>query len=162
MNREYCAVCGATAEQKHHISYEPPMEIPICVSCHKKVHIKHGVGPVTGHYRSRRNLNQIMSDLIIAERAAHNLAAMINRRRVFTRETVNGFSRPIVDAESGLVLLDLTCGCSRFATGWKLYATPETRSLYLTCDNCGCDWLLTQFQNWRPSDLISIAEKVTE
>lgn len=36
---ERCASCGSTANViMHHLSYDPEIKVPLCLSCHRKVH----------------------------------------------------------------------------------------------------------------------------
>ena len=45
-----CSVCKTNgATQEHHLSREPELTIDICVECHNKVHLTHGVGRARGY-----------------------------------------------------------------------------------------------------------------
>ena len=44
-----CAVCQEReADQTHHLSYNPKIMIEGCSTCHKKIHLNHGVGRPRG------------------------------------------------------------------------------------------------------------------
>lgn len=144
-----CAVCGNEAEQKHHISYEPEIEIPICVSCHLKVHVKHGVGLPAGHKPNGSHSEEIINELRTALTVADSLSHKINRLPHYTREEKRDGRYPIVEAESGLILDQLACGCGDNA--YHLFGNPKTGIVYLRCCSCGCDWTLPEFKPYRPS-----------
>jgi hypothetical protein len=59
--KKECAICGREATQVHHLSYDPPIIINVCVPCHMKVH-QHGVGrgkgeePITEQFEEEPKL----------------------------------------------------------------------------------------------------------
>ncbi|GAI42618.1 unnamed protein product [marine sediment metagenome] len=58
IQRKKCIRCGSTEDlQEHHISYVPEIKINLCVGCHNKEHIGHGVGRGAGF--SRPELTEI-------------------------------------------------------------------------------------------------------
>lgn len=40
-----CVACGADGVLDHHVSYDPPETVPVCRSCHTRIHKDDGFRP---------------------------------------------------------------------------------------------------------------------
>lgn len=109
-----CAICNVnTADQEHHVSYDPELKIPICVPCHKKIHQTHGVGNGKGEMKVNIPFFTYMDK-----------------------------GNTVKDLETNEILDNMTCGCSEVCHKWEIYARHDNTKHYLRCRKCGKDFLI--------------------
>ena len=120
-----CVVCKENdAVQEHHISYEPEMKIDVCIFCHLRIHIFHGVGKPRGYLKGNAHLNPTVERTLIEPRYT-KWDDVSDRRTLLSKD--------------GEPLLILNCpnGCD--ATVWRLLGKATSHETFLSCMTCGYD-----------------------
>jgi hypothetical protein len=123
-----CAICQTReATQQHHLKYEPPITIDICVLCHINLH-EHGVGIAKGQ-----------KSAIVPLLSSEKPEVYFPR---FTTTITMSETPYIVLKKGHEILTRLMCpnGCQ---SGWELFGDLD-KNYYVKCGSCGYDAKFTR------------------
>ena len=122
IQKRHCTICGKEeATQKHHIKYDPPMAIDVCVSCHLKIH-EHGVGLGRG---------SVAKTITPPEEKELYYPS-------FTKELVKDKAPYIVLIQNEEVLYIPRCPNDCGAL-WNVFFSKKSGDFFIRCPTCGFD-----------------------